>query len=104
MKQAKHRRDQFSQGSVSQGLPPSAVSGHHQGSVLLADEQVSIDLEPRNSMLMPVQMQAQAIAYDDTVSKCFSKFWFIYLLQSLKVFRVLSFMFKMSHETFRFVM
>lgn len=66
LKQAKSRRDQFSQGSVSQALPLSAVSGHHQGSVLLADEQVSIDLEPRSNMLMPVQMQAQALAYDDT--------------------------------------
>lgn len=67
LKQAKNRRDHFSQGAVSQALPPSAVSGHHQGSVLLADEQVSIDLEPRNNMLMPrVQMQAQALAYDDT--------------------------------------
>ncbi|XP_075225613.1 syntaxin 5 [Lycorma delicatula] len=65
LKQAKSRRDQFSQGSVSQTLPPSAVSGHHQGSVLVADDQVSIDLEPRNNMLMPMQMQAQALAYDD---------------------------------------
>lgn len=42
------------------------MSGHHHGSVLLADEQVSIDLsnmEPRQQM-----MQSQALIYDETVS------------------------------------
>lgn len=66
MKQAKSRREQFSQGGVSASLPPSAMSGHHQGSVLLADEQVVIDLsnmEPRQQM-----MQSQALIYDETVS------------------------------------
>ncbi|XP_022188689.1 syntaxin-5 [Nilaparvata lugens] len=69
LKQAKSRRDQFSLGTVSSALPPSAVSGpYHQGSVLLADEhqqqQVSIDLEPRAGMLM--QAQAQALILDET--------------------------------------
>lgn len=66
LKQAKSRRDQFSQGGVSSSLPPSAMSGHHHGSVLLADEQVSIDLsnhEPSKSL-----MQTQALVYDETVS------------------------------------
>ena len=63
LKQAKSRRDQFSQGAVSSSLPPSAMAGHHQGSVLLADEQVSIDLEPRQGL------QTQAMVYaDETVS------------------------------------
>lgn len=42
------------------------MSGHHHGSVLLADEQVSIDLsnhEPSKSL-----MQTQALVYDETVS------------------------------------
>ncbi|RZF46652.1 hypothetical protein LSTR_LSTR014988 [Laodelphax striatellus] len=66
LKQAKSRRDQFSLGTVSAALPPSATSGCHQGSVLLADErQVSIDLEPRpGSMLM--QTHAQALIMDET--------------------------------------
>lgn len=59
LKQAKSRRDQFSQGAVSSSLPPSAMAGHHQGSVLLADEQVSIDLEPRQGL------QTQAMVYAD---------------------------------------
>jgi len=41
LRQQKTRRDQFSQGAVSQHLPPSALQGYHQGSVLLADEAAS---------------------------------------------------------------
>lgn len=59
LKQAKSRREQFSQGALSSSLPPSAMAGHHQGSVLLADEQVSIDLEPRPGL------QTQAMVYAD---------------------------------------
>lgn len=65
LKQQKNRREQFSQGPVSNSLPPSAVSGYHQGSVLLAEEQVSIDLE--SSALLP-RTQQQAMIYDDTDS------------------------------------
>ncbi|KAG8326204.1 Syntaxin-5 [Homalodisca vitripennis] len=64
LKLAKSRREQFSQGAVSPSLPPSAMSGHHHGSVLLADEQVSIDLsnhEPHQHI-----MQSQALIYDET--------------------------------------
>lgn len=42
LKAQKSRRDQFSQGAISNTLPPSVVQGHHQGSVLLADEQVFV--------------------------------------------------------------
>jgi len=38
LKQQKSRRDQFTQGPVSSTLPPSAVSGYHHGSVLIADD------------------------------------------------------------------
>lgn len=31
LKQQKNRRDQFSQGTINTSLPPSAVSGYHQG-------------------------------------------------------------------------
>lgn len=64
LKHQKNRRDQFSQGPVASSLPPSAVSGYHQGSVLLQEDQVSIDLET-NNQLVP-RTQQQAMIYDDT--------------------------------------
>lgn len=63
LKQQKSRQNQFSQGSVSSSLPPSAISGHHQGSVLLTDE-VSVNMEAY-SPLLPVT-QKQAMIYDET--------------------------------------
>lgn len=41
LKQQKNRRDQFTQRSVTSNLPPSAMTGHSTGSVLLADEMAS---------------------------------------------------------------
>ncbi|KAK7082192.1 Syntaxin-5 [Halocaridina rubra] len=38
LKKQAERRDHFTGGAVSGELPPGAVAGHHQGSVLLADE------------------------------------------------------------------
>ncbi|XP_043218078.1 syntaxin-5-like [Amphibalanus amphitrite] len=38
LRRQRSRREQFSRGGVSSNLPPSALSGFHQGSVLLADE------------------------------------------------------------------
>ncbi|KAE8748058.1 hypothetical protein FOCC_FOCC005253 [Frankliniella occidentalis] len=64
LKQQKSRRDQFSQGPVSSSLPPSALSGHHHGSVLLAEEQVAIDMDDRSPLLPPTQKQA--LIYDET--------------------------------------
>lgn len=66
MREEQHRRQQFSQGSVSTMLPPSVVSGK-QGSLLLQEEvssnSVAIDLEPvMNHQLMQQAMQ------DDTVN------------------------------------
>jgi syntaxin 5 len=63
LKQQKSNQDQFSQGPVSSSLPPSAMSGHHQGSVLLTHE-VSINME-EYSPLLPVT-QKQAMIYDET--------------------------------------
>jgi hypothetical protein len=51
---------------VSPSLPPSAISGHHQGSVLLSEEQMSVNMED-TSPLLPVA-QKQAMVYDETVS------------------------------------
>lgn len=65
LKQQKSRQDHFSLGPVSSSLPPSAISGHHQGSVLLAEE-VSVDMEA-HSPLLPVA-QKQAMIYDETDS------------------------------------
>jgi hypothetical protein len=64
LKQQKSRQDQFSQGPVSSSLPPSAISGHHQGSVLLTDE-VTVNMEEQ-SQLLPV-IKKQAMIYDETV-------------------------------------
>ncbi|PSN48254.1 Syntaxin-5 [Blattella germanica] len=64
LKRQKDRRDQFSQGPISPSLPPSAIQGHHQGSVLLAEEQVAVNMEP-TSPLLPV-VQSQAMIYDET--------------------------------------
>lgn len=64
LKHQKDRREQFSHGPVSPSLPPSAISGHHQGSVLLAEEQVSVNMEP-TSPLLPVA-QKQVMVYDET--------------------------------------
>ncbi|GLV39950.1 Syntaxin 5 [Carabus blaptoides fortunei] len=63
LKHQKNRRDQFSQGPVSSSLPPSAVNS----SVLMQDEQVSIDLEGSSSPLIP-RSQQQSMIYDDTDS------------------------------------
>jgi len=41
LKHQRNRREHFSQGAVASTLPPSAVSGYHQGSVLLADDRPS---------------------------------------------------------------
>lgn len=65
LKQQKSRQDHFSLGPVSSSLPPSAISGHHQGSVLLAEE-VSVNMEAQ-SPLLPVT-QKQAVIYDETDS------------------------------------
>lgn len=59
LKHQKNRRDQFSQGPVASSLP-SAVSG----SILMQDEQVSIDLEA-STQLIP-RSQHQTLLYDDT--------------------------------------
>ncbi|XP_015523677.1 syntaxin-5 [Neodiprion pinetum] len=66
LKQQQCRREQFTQGSVSSSLPPSAVSGR-QGSLLLQEQanssSVSIDLEPAMGQQV---MQRQAVLYDET--------------------------------------
>lgn len=67
MREEQHRRQQFSQGSVSTMLPPSVVSGK-QGSLLLQEEvssnSVAIDVEP----MMKHQLIMQQSMQDDTVS------------------------------------
>nr|CAD7568029.1 unnamed protein product [Timema californicum] len=63
LKQQKSRREQFSQGPVSSSLPPSAISGHHQGSVLMSED-VSLDMEPNNQLVPAVQKQV--MIYDET--------------------------------------
>ncbi|XP_067009683.1 syntaxin-5 [Anabrus simplex] len=67
LKKQKSRRDQFSQGQLSSSLPPSAISGHRQGSVLLAEEQVVVNMDDASSPLLPAT-QSQAMIYDETDS------------------------------------
>lgn len=66
LKQQKNRRDQFSNAVVNTSLPPSAVAGHHQGSVLLHEQDdVSINLE--NAPLISQRNQTQTmLMYDET--------------------------------------
>ncbi|KAB0799525.1 hypothetical protein PPYR_07405 [Photinus pyralis] len=66
LKQQKNRRDQFSNAVVNTSLPPSAVAGHHQGSVLLHEQdEVSINLE--NAPLIAQHSQSQVmLMYDET--------------------------------------
>jgi syntaxin 5 len=61
LKQQKSRQDQFFPVPLSSSFPPSAHSGHHQGSVLLTD-QVSVNVEAYGPLL-PVT-QKQAMIYD----------------------------------------
>uniref|UniRef100_A0A6M2DR48 Putative snare protein sed5/syntaxin 5 n=1 Tax=Xenopsylla cheopis TaxID=163159 RepID=A0A6M2DR48_XENCH len=65
LKQQKHRREQFSQRSVNTGIPPN-VNKAHQGSLLLANEQVNIDLEGNASQpLLPMNSQTQQMLMQD---------------------------------------
>ncbi|KAI5709793.1 hypothetical protein M8J76_005027 [Diaphorina citri] len=64
LKQAKSRRDQYSGGGAPSSLPPAAMSGpHHQGSVLLADEQCAIDMS--DTALQQQQQQKTMMLYED---------------------------------------
>lgn len=46
LKKQAERRDHFTGGVVSGELPPGAIAGHHQGSVLLADEVAAVAHTP----------------------------------------------------------
>lgn len=46
LKKQAERREHFTGGVVSGELPPGAVAGHHQGSVLLADEAAAVAFTP----------------------------------------------------------
>jgi syntaxin 5 len=63
LKQEKCRQDQYFQGPSCSSFPPSALSGHHQGSVLLTDE-VSIHMEGYSPL--PPVIQKRAMIYDET--------------------------------------
>lgn len=63
LKQQKNRRDQFSQGMVSNSLPPSVI-GQNQTSVLLQEvDQVSINLD--GTALVPQRNQMQSMLLQD---------------------------------------
>lgn len=46
LKKQAERRDHFTGGVVSGELPPAAIAGHHQGSVLVADEAAAVAHNP----------------------------------------------------------
>ncbi|XP_053672761.1 syntaxin-5 [Anopheles nili] len=77
LKQQKTRRDQFSQGPMTGGLPPSTMRGSTQGSLLLQEQQdqVCIDMGGSsaaggsNSERSPLlQQQQQLVLYDESDS------------------------------------
>uniref|UniRef100_A0A182K7M8 t-SNARE coiled-coil homology domain-containing protein n=1 Tax=Anopheles christyi TaxID=43041 RepID=A0A182K7M8_9DIPT len=79
LKQQKTRRDQFSQGPMAGGLPPSTMRGSTQGSLLLQEQQdqVCIDMGgsssatggSSNSERAPLlQQQQQLVLYDESDS------------------------------------
>uniref|UniRef100_A0A2M4A977 Putative snare protein sed5/syntaxin 5 n=1 Tax=Anopheles triannulatus TaxID=58253 RepID=A0A2M4A977_9DIPT len=77
LKQQKTRRDQFSQGPMSGGLPPSTMRGSAQGSLLLQEQQdqVCIDMgapgaggSERVPLLQQQQQQQQLVLYDESDS------------------------------------
>lgn len=72
MKKQAERREQFTGGAVSSELPPGAVAGHHQGSVLLADEaaasaysngEVSINLGQGGAYHQQLQLMEEQDTY-----------------------------------------
>lgn len=71
LKQQKTRRDQFSQGPMAGGLPPSTMRGSTQGSLLLQEQQdqVCIDMGGSSSERAPLlQQQQQLVLYDESDS------------------------------------
>uniref|UniRef100_A0A182X656 t-SNARE coiled-coil homology domain-containing protein n=1 Tax=Anopheles quadriannulatus TaxID=34691 RepID=A0A182X656_ANOQN len=78
LKQQKSRRDQFSQGPMAGGLPPSTMRGSTQGSLLLQEQQdqVCIDMggagtsggssSERAPLLQQQQQQQQLVLYDES--------------------------------------
>ncbi|XP_019565236.2 syntaxin-5 [Aedes albopictus] len=78
LKQQKNRRDQFSQGPISNSLPPSTMRGSTQGSLLLQEQQqqdqISIDMNASgggpSSERVPLlqQQQQQMVLYDESDS------------------------------------
>ncbi|XP_055711002.1 syntaxin-5 [Phlebotomus papatasi] len=73
LKHQKTRRDQFSQGPVTNSLPPSSMRGSTQGSLLLSeqdDDSVHISLGDNASASQPLlprqQMQQQLMLYDES--------------------------------------
>uniref|UniRef100_A0A2M3Z5E2 Putative snare protein sed5/syntaxin 5 n=1 Tax=Anopheles braziliensis TaxID=58242 RepID=A0A2M3Z5E2_9DIPT len=78
LKQQKTRRDQFSQGPMSGGLPPSTMRGSAQGSLLLQEQQdqVCIDMGAPGAggaervplLQQQQQQQQQLVLYDESDS------------------------------------
>ncbi|CAB0006212.1 unnamed protein product [Nesidiocoris tenuis] len=68
MKEAKKRREQFSQAPVATNLPTSNFGGKMQGSLLLAqDDAVTIDLGAQGGIQpQQRQQQMQIVPYDET--------------------------------------
>ncbi|XP_059616606.1 syntaxin-5 [Phlebotomus argentipes] len=73
LKHQKTRRDQFSQGPVTNSLPPSSMRGSSQGSLLLSEQDqdsVHISLGDNASASQPLlprqQMQQQLMLYDES--------------------------------------
>lgn len=64
LKHQKNRRDQFSHSTVPSSISQS--NNRHQGSLLLREEQVNIDLEPDGGASVPLLQSQGQIMYDQT--------------------------------------
>ncbi|XP_035911068.1 syntaxin-5 [Anopheles stephensi] len=77
LKQQKTRRDQFSQGPMAGGLPPSTMRGSTQGSLLLQEQQDQVCIDMGGSSAAGgssseraplLQQQQQLVLYDESDS------------------------------------
>lgn len=64
LKLKKTRHEKFD----SSGAMGARGSKRQQGSLLVNDDQVNIDLEPHQGAMMPLLQSQQQLAYDQTVS------------------------------------
>ncbi|KAK6635988.1 Syntaxin-5 [Polyplax serrata] len=68
LKQQKTRRDHFSDSNLPASMSPSSINNSRQGSLLLQEGQVHIDLDNQNSAGIPLLQSQGQMNYDQTNS------------------------------------